>query len=108
MKKNKKLLIGLIVIFAVLLGTTLFVSFSSLLDTQEVIVKSITPVYDENSTVVVDKDNVVFNDKNQVVDYKVVIENTQDYDVQITDIQLSTPTEEFLDYKVEGIEKTKY
>ena len=88
-KNNKKIVIGLFILFLVLLGTTLFVSFSSLLDTQEVVVKSITPVYDESSTVVVDEANVIFNDKNQMVDYKVVIENTQEYPLQIRDINLS-------------------
>ena len=103
-KNNKKIVIGLFILFLVLLGTTLFVSFSSLLDTQEVVVKSITPVYDENSGVVVDDDGVIFNDKNQVVKYNVVLENTQDYDVKISDINSSTPTEEFLKYEVEGVE----
>jgi hypothetical protein len=65
------------------------------------------PVYDETSTIEVDNNNVVFNDKNQVVKYNVVLENTQNYDVKISDIKLSTPTEEFLDYKVEGIEKNE-
>jgi hypothetical protein len=105
MKKNKKLLIGLIVMFVVLLGTTLFVSFSTLLQEDTVVIKSMTPVYDETSGVVVDDNGVVFNDKNQVVKYNVVLENTQDYDVKISDIILSTPTEEFLDYKVESISK---
>ena len=102
-KNNKKLLLGLIVIFAVLLGTTLFVSFSSNVEVQEIVIKSMTPVYDETSGVVVSDEGVVFNDKNQVVKYNVVLENTQDYDVKISDIKLSTPSEEFLDYKVEGI-----
>ena len=89
--------------FALLLGTTLYVSFSSNTEVKEIIIRSITPVYDENSTIEVDNENVIFNDKNQIVDYKVVIENTQDYDVKITDITLSTPTEEFLQYTVEDI-----
>ena len=35
----------------------------------------------------------------------VVLENTQDYDVKISDIKLSTPTEEFLQYTVEDLQK---
>lgn len=75
----------------------------------EVIIKSITPVYDEESTILVsEEDNlhsVTFNDKNQKVEYKVIIENTTDGDVSITDINLSTPTEEFLNYDISGILK---
>ena len=37
--------------------TTLFVSFSSNTEVQEVIVKSMTPVYDENSTIEITEDN---------------------------------------------------
>ena len=102
MKKNL-LVIGLLILFVCLLSLTIYVSFSSNTTTQEVLIKSIEPVYDETSTIEVDNNNVVFNDKNQVVKYNVVLENTQDYDVKISDISLSTPTEKFLQYKVEGI-----
>ena len=104
MKKNK-LVIGLFILFICLLSLTIYTSFSSNIDEQEIVIKSMVPVYDETSTIEVDNNNVVFNDKNQVVKYNVVLENTQDYDVKISDIKLSTPTEEFLDYKVEGISK---
>ena len=104
-KSNKKLVIGLFILFICLLGITVYTSFSTLLQEDEIIIKSMTPVYDEMSGVVVDDNGIIFNDKNQVVKYNVVLENTQDYDVKITDIALTTPTEEFLDYKVEGISK---
>ena len=57
-----------------------------------------------NATTQITKDDVTFNDKNQEVDYKVVIENTQKYDVKISNINLSTPTEEFLSFKVKETE----
>ena len=47
MKKNKKNVIGLFILFPVLLGTTVFVSFSTLLEEDEIVIKSMTPVYDE-------------------------------------------------------------
>ena len=105
MKKNNKFLIAIICVFVLVLSITTYVSFSTNVDVQEVIVKSITPNYDTTSTVEVDNNNVVFNDKNQVVEYKVVIENTQSYDVKINNITLSTPTEEFLIYEVQNIEE---
>ncbi len=75
----------------------------------EVVIKSITAVYDEESDILVsEKDNlhsVTFNDKNQKVEYKVIIENTTDGDISIADINLSTPTEEFLNYDISGILK---
>ena len=104
MKKKKKLVIGLFILFICLLSLTIYTSFSSNTDIQVVEVKSMTPTYDETSTVEVDNNNVVFNDKNQVVKYNVVLENTQYYDVKISDITLSTPIEEFLKYEVEELE----
>ena len=104
--KKKKLLIPLTCLFVLLLGATALVSFSNQKNKQEVVVKSITSVYDENSTVEITEDNgVIFNDKNQVVEYKVVIENTQDYDVKINNISLTTPTEEFLSFEVKDIQE---
>ena len=102
MKKNI-LLISLTCLFILLLTATAYVSFSGNIDTQEVTVNSITPIYDETSGVIVTQDKVTFNDKNQVVDYKVVIENTQNYDVKINNISLTTPTEKFLNYELENI-----
>ena len=105
-KKNKEFFLPFICTFCLILSLLIFVSFSSNTEVQEVIVKSMTPVYDENSSVVITEDNgVIFNDKDQVVKYNVVIENTQNYDVKISDIKLSTPSEEFLKYEVEGIDK---
>ena len=104
MKKNI-LLISLTCLFILLLTATAYVSFSGNIDTQEVTVNSITPIYDETSGVIVTQDKVTFNDKNQVVDYKVVIENTQEYDVKINNISLTTPTEEFLSFEVENLNK---
>ena len=95
MKKNI-LLISLTCLFVLLLTATAYVSFSGNIETQELTVKSITPIYDETSGVIVTQDDVTFNDKNQVVDYKVVVENTQNYDVKINNISLTTPTENFL------------
>ena len=104
-KKNKEFFLPFICTFCLILSLSIFVSFSNM-EVQEVIVKSMTPVYDENSTVVITEDNgVIFNDKDQVVKYNIVLENTQNYDVKINDIKLSTPSEEFLKYEIEGIDK---
>lgn len=74
----------------------------------EVVVKSITPIYDETSTmVVIEEENlhsVVFNDKEQSVEYKIVLENTTDKDLPVDNVELSTPTEDFLVYELEGID----
>ncbi len=73
----------------------------------EVVIKSITPIYDETSTVVVTEEennhSVVFNDKNQNVKYNVVIENTTDKDLTIDNINLTNPSEDFLIYELEGL-----
>lgn len=71
----------------------------------EVIIKSITPIYDEESSVIVSDENVTFNDKNQSVKYKIVIENTLDYELKVTDIDLAKPTAEYLIYEIDGINK---
>ena len=74
----------------------------------EVIIKSITPVYDEESTIVVNEDNsVVFNDKDQEVKYNVVIENTMDKDIPIEDITLTKPSESFLLFEFDGLNKNE-
>ena len=69
----------------------------------EIIIKSITPVYDENSNVVVKDNSVIFNDKDQSVKYNVVLENTTKEDINVTDFKLTTPTEKFIKYEIEGI-----
>ena len=105
MKERKnKILIALICVFFISLGLTIAVGFSN---QQEpiMLIKAVIPAYDEESTVVVSDNGVVFNDKNQEVKYKVVIENPNNYDVKVSDIKLSTPTEDFLEYEIEGINK---
>ena len=49
--KNKILLPILTCLFVLLFGATVFVSYSGNIVENEVVVKSITPVYDENSTI---------------------------------------------------------
>lgn len=74
----------------------------------EVIIKSITPIYDETSTVVVTEEqnihSVIFNDKEQSVEYKIVLENTTDKDLSVENIELSAPSEDFLLYGLEGLD----
>ena len=81
----------------------------SIVFAEEVVIKSITPSYDKTSTIEVTEEenlhSVIFNDKNQKVEYNIVIENTAEYDVIINDIILSTPTEEFLEYTLAGANK---
>ena len=80
--KRKEVLFGLICVLFISIGLTVFLSFSSNTgnienqEEQNILIKSMTPVYDKGSTVVVNDDEVVFNDKKQTVKYKVVIENT--------------------------------
>ena len=72
-KNNKKLVIGLFFLFSVLLGTTLYVSFSTLLDVPVVKVKSIHAVYDPSSDVVMKQEKgiyeVIFNDKIPIITF---------------------------------------
>lgn len=74
----------------------------------DVVIKSITPVYDENSGIVLTNENgtdggVVFNDENQSIKYNVVIENTTEKDLSVQSINLTTPTEGYLKYELEGL-----
>lgn len=73
----------------------------------EVVIRSITPVYDEESSIVVTNENnnhsVTFNEKDQVVKYNVVIENTSGYELKVDKIDLTKPTEDFLIYELKGI-----
>ena len=71
----------------------------------EIVIKSITPLYDENSTVEVSDNGVIFNDKDQSVKYNVVLENITDKDLTIEDISLTKPSQDFLIYKLEGLNK---
>lgn len=82
-----------------------FFSFSIVFAANEVVIKSITPIYDEGSSVIVSNENVTFNDKNQSVKYKIVIENTLDYELKVSDIDLAKPTAEYLIYEIDGINK---
>ena len=99
MKKLKYLLFSVICLF----------SFSIVFAADEVVIKSITPVYDEESSIIVSNENnnynVTFNEKDQNVKYKVVIENTLDYELKVSDIDLATPTASYLIYEIEGIAK---
>ena len=104
MKRNF-LLISLTCLFVLLLTATAYVSYSGNIDTKKLHVASITPIYDVSSGVKVEADGVIFNDKNQVVDYKIVIENNEDYDVKVTNLNLTSPKEKFLSYEVEGIQE---
>ena len=106
MKQNKsKIFIAIACALIITLSMTLFVSFSLDTDVQKVIVKSMSVVYDEDSTVTVENNKTTFNDKDQEVKYKVVLENTQSYSVKLEDIKLSTPSEEFLVYEIENFSK---
>lgn len=94
-------ILGIIGILTVLIG---FVTYS--FTPEEVLtIKNITPVYNKENTIEVTENSVVFNDKNQKVEYKVLIENTVNYDVKITDIVLTTPTEDFLKYEIKNLSK---
>ena len=97
MKKIKYFLFSILCLF----------SFSTVFAKNEIVIKDITPIYDENSGVIVTEENgehsVIFNDKNQSVKYKITIQNTFEYDVLIKKIELTTPTEEFLKYSFEGL-----
>ena len=97
MKKIKYLLYSVICFF----------SFSIVFAANEVVIKSITPIYDEGSSIIVSNENnnynITFNEKDQNVKYKVVIENTLDYELKVSDIDLATPTADYLVYEVNGI-----
>ena len=99
MKKINYLLFSLMCLFC----------FSTVFAADKVVIKSITPVYDTESSIVTSEENgiqnVTFNDKNQSIEYKVVIENTTEENLTVSDIKLAIPTEEFLGYSVEGISK---
>lgn len=97
MKKTKYFLFSLICMFCC----------SIVFAKDEVVIKSITPVYDENSGVIVTEENgvhsVIFNDKDQSVKYNVVIENTTSKDIPIDNIELPKSPEDFLKYELTGL-----
>ncbi len=72
----------------------------------EVVVESITPVYDENSGVVVNDNNgVIFNDKNQSIKYNVVLKNVGREELKVDSFELTSPTEDYLVFDLKGIKK---
>ena len=97
MKKVKYFLFSLICLF----------SCNIVFAENEVVIKSIIPVYDKGSSIVVTEEEnshrVIFNDKEQSVEYKIVLENTTDKDLPVESVELSTPSEDFLVYDLEGI-----
>ena len=103
--KDNKLLTGLYFVFVFLLCTTTYVGFSGNVEGNAVRVSSITPEYNEASSVVVNNNDVVFNDKNQEVKYKVVLENTESSDLYVSNINQTIPTESFLSYTIENLKK---
>ena len=97
MKKVKYFIFSLICLF----------SCSIVFADNEVVIRSITPVYDEESSIVVTNENnnhtVTFDDKDQIVKYNVTIENTSGYELKVDEIDLTKPTEDFLIYELKGI-----
>ena len=77
--------------------------------TNEISIESITPVYDEESTVIVTNENdnhsISFNNKDQNVKYNIVIKNNTDDELIINNINLNNPSEDFITYELEGIKK---
>ena len=77
----------------------------------EIVVKSMVPIYDENSGVIVYIEkgvhNVVFNDKEQKVKYDIILENNTDEDIDLESITLPVPPEDFLNYKLTGVDNDK-
>ena len=82
-----------------------FFSFSIVFAANEVVIKSITPIYDEGSSVIVSNENVTFNEKDQNVKYKVVIENTTENELKVSNIDLTKPSVSYLIYEIEDIAK---
>ena len=77
----------------------------SLVLAKDIEIVSITPVYDESSGVVLNEDNeksfnATFNGADQEVKYNVVIKNTLDKDIQVSDINISSPTFNFMSYEL--------
>lgn len=71
----------------------------------EIVVESITPVFDDGSGVVVSDDGVIFNDKNQEVKYNVVLRNVKNEDYKVNSLELTTPSEEYLVFDLKGIKE---
>ena len=97
MKKIKYFLFSILCLF----------SFSTVFAKNEIVIKDITPIYDENSGVIVTEENgehsVIFNDKDQSVKYNVVLKNNTNKDIPIENLMLPKPTEDFLKYELTGL-----
>ena len=70
---------------------------------------SLKPVYDESSGIVLndatdDSFDVTFNAADQEIKFEAVIRNTTDKDIIVNNINVTSPTYNFMSYKVEGIE----
>ena len=98
MKKVKYFIFSIICLF----------SCSIVFAENEIVIKSVTPEYDESSSIVVTNDdnnyNVTFTEKNQIVKYNLVLENTTDKDLEVSAIKLIVPSE-FLITEVDGMDK---
>ena len=103
-KENKQFLFAFFGTLLLILSGSIFVSNSNV-QVDELVIKSITPIYEEDSGVKVsEEDGIIFNDKNQEVKYKILVENVLDYDVKFNHVELSNPSEDFLEYEVVGID----
>ena len=102
-KQNKQFLLAFFGVLFIILSCSIFVSNSNM-DPGTVTIQSITPVYDEEATYSVGNTGVIFNDKEQVVKYNVIVQNNENYDVKVTDLKLGTKSQEFLKYEVENVE----
>lgn len=70
---------------------------------------SLNPVYDESSGIILndasaDSFDVTFNAADQEIKFEAVIRNTTDKDIIVNNINVTSPTYNFMSYNVEGIE----
>jgi carbohydrate diacid regulator len=77
----------------------------------EITIEKMIPVYDENSGVIVAEENgihsVVFNDKDQIVKYNIVLKNNTKRDISLSDIVLPESPEEFFKYDLNVAETSR-
>ena len=105
---NKKNIIVIIFfMFCLMVSIGGLVSYSNVLQTKDLVIESITPLYNEDSGIIVSDNSVIFNDKDQTVKYKVIVRNTYDYDVKVSDIKLSEHNIEFLNYTIDNIDSNQ-
>lgn len=99
MKKMKYFIFSIICLF----------SCSIVFAENEVTIKSVTPIYDEESELIVSNDNntnsVIFNDIDQTIKYNIVIENTSGYELTVEEVNLSKPSQDFIIYELDGLKK---